>query len=130
MQHMLPLIGLVVRVIDMRSLIALSTLLLSTAASLAEVSQDCRAPDPTKAISGCTVFLQGSGISRQDLSLAHTFRADAFISQNQLDAAAKDLERAFALIPNSTPALIVRGRLHLRRSDYRRALVDLDAAVR
>jgi tetratricopeptide (TPR) repeat protein len=114
----------------MRLLIAFSAFLLSTVAALAEVSADCRSPDPTKAISGCTVFLQNSGTSRGDQAFAYSLRADAFISQNQFEAAAKDLEKAFQVAPNNTPALIVRGRLHYRRADHRRALVDLDAAVR
>src|SRR4029453_2952015 len=117
-------------VINMRLLIAFSAFLLSTVAALAEVSADCRSPDPTKAISGCTVFLQNSGTSRGDQAFAYSLRADAFISQNQFEAAAKDLEKAFQVAPNNTPALIVRGRLHYRRADHRRALVDLDAAVR
>lgn len=118
----------------MRLLIAFSAFLLSTLtatiAARAEVSADCRSPDPTKAISGCTVFLQNTGTSKADQSFAYSLRADAFISQNQLEAAAKDLERALQLVPNNTPALTVRGRLHYRRADHRRALVDLDAAVR
>jgi tetratricopeptide (TPR) repeat protein len=114
----------------MRLLIGFSALLLSNVAALAEVSTDCRSPDPTKAISGCTVFLQNSGTSKGDQAFAYTLRADAFISQNQLEAAAKDLEKAFQLAPNNTPGLIVRGRLYYRRADHKRALVDLDAAVR
>jgi tetratricopeptide (TPR) repeat protein len=114
----------------MRSLIAISVFLLSTAASLAEVSQDCRAADPAKAVSGCTIYLQNAGTSKADQALAYTFRADAFISQNQLDAAAKDLEKAFQLAPNSAAALTIRGRLYYRRLDHKKALADLDAAVR
>jgi tetratricopeptide (TPR) repeat protein len=114
----------------MRLLIALSAFLLSPVAALAEVSADCRSPDPTKAISGCTVFLQNAGTSRGDQAFAYALRADAFISQNQLEAAAKDLEKALQLAPNNTPALTVRGRLHYRNSDHKKALADLDVAVR
>jgi len=114
----------------MRLLIAFSAFLLSPVTALAEVSADCRSPDPTKAISGCTVFLQNAGTSRADQAYAYTSRADAFITQNQLEAAGKDLEKALQLVPNNTPALTVRGRLHYRRADHRRALADLDAALR
>src|SRR5262245_50948195 len=118
------------RVIDMRLSIALTAFLLSTVAALAEVSPDCRSVDPSKAISGCTIFLQNSGTSKADQAFAYALRADAFITQNQFDAAAKDLEKSFQLVPNSTPGLTVRGRLHLRRSDFKRALADVDAALR
>jgi len=118
------------KVIDMRLLIALSAFLLSTVAALAEVSAECRTPDPQRAISGCTIYLQSTSTSKADQAFAYTLRADAFISQNQLDAAAKDLEKSFQLAPNTTPALTVRGRLNYRRGDHKRALVDLDAAVR
>src|SRR5262245_41195762 len=114
----------------MRILIAFSALLLSSTAALSEVSADCKAPDPTKAISGCTVFLQNTGASRGDQAFAYTLRADAFISQNQLEAAGKDLEKALQLVPNNTPALTVRARLHYRHLDHRKALADLDVAVR
>src|SRR5262245_10686537 len=114
----------------MRILIAFSAFLLTPVAALAEVSADCNAPDPTKAISGCTVFLQNTGTNKGDQAFAYTLRADAFISQNQLEAAAKDLEKALQLVPNNTPALTVRARLSYRRGDHRRALADLDAAVR
>jgi tetratricopeptide (TPR) repeat protein len=114
----------------MRSLVAISAFLLSTSVSLAEVSQDCRAADPAKAIGGCTVFLQNTKASKGDQAFAYILRADAFIAQGQLDAAAKDLEKAFQIVPNSASGLTVRGRLHFRRADYRKALADLDAAVR
>src|SRR5262245_16811303 len=53
-------------VIDMRLLIALSALLLSTVAALSEVSTDCRSPDPQRAVSGCTIYLQSTGTSKAD----------------------------------------------------------------
>jgi tetratricopeptide (TPR) repeat protein len=114
----------------MRALFSLSALLLPTVASLAEVSQDCRAPDPAKAIGGCTIFLQNTSTNRGDQSYAYTLRADAFISLRQYDAAAKDLEKAFQLIPNNVLALATRGRLHYMRSDFKRAIADADAALR
>src|SRR5262245_19578009 len=114
----------------MRLLVATSILLLSSAACLAEVSQDCRASDPARAVSGCTVFLQTAGISRGDQALAHTLRADAFIAQNQLEAGAKDLERALQLAPNNPAALTGRGRLHFLRGDHMRALADVESVLR
>jgi tetratricopeptide (TPR) repeat protein len=114
----------------MRGLFSLSALLLPTAASLADVSQDCRAPDPAKAIGGCTIFLQNTSTNRSDQSYAYTLRADAFISLRQYDAATKDLEKALQLIPNNVLALTTRGRLHYMRSDFKRAIADADAALR
>src|SRR5262245_61754206 len=116
----------------MRARIAFSALLLclSTVASVGEVSQDCRAADPAKAISGCTIFLQATGTSRGDQAYAYALRADAFMTQRQPDAAAKDLEKAFQLAPNHVVVLTARGRLRLLRADYKGALSDLDAALR
>ena len=112
----------------MRTIVALTALLMSSAAAFADTMQECRTPDPTRAIEACTRVVQSKGETRANHVAALGLRALAHMRKQELDIALADLKRALGLDPKDVYALSLRGDMRANRLD--RALVDLNAALK
>ena len=90
----------------MRRILTLTVLLLSSTASFAQITDDCRSNDRARVVSGCTISLQNKAASNADKAEALWRRAQVFLEQNQVDAALLDLNKAFELNPKSADVLV------------------------
>ena len=114
----------------MRILVALTALLMSSAAVFADTMEDCRAPDPARAIEACSRVVQSKDETKANQVTALSLRAVAYMRKNELDKAITDLNRALNLDAKNVFALSVRGEVHIRASRYDRAVTDLTEALK
>jgi lipoprotein NlpI len=92
--------------------------------------QQCSAPDPDLAISGCTAMIQSGHETQQNLAVAFLNRGAAYLDKGQPDRAIQDYDQAIRLNPNYAAAFRNRGRAYSAKGDNDRAIADFNEAIR
>jgi tetratricopeptide (TPR) repeat protein len=108
----------------LRSVVAASLVLVSTAA-LADSKIDCLdSKDHDLRIQGCSAMIQHNP---KDVIAYHN-RGDAYGLKGDLDRAISDYTKAIELNPNFAPAYNGRGRAYTSKGDYIHAVADVTKA--
>ena len=108
----------------LRSVVAASLVLVSTAA-LADSKSDCLdSKDHDLRIQGCSAMIQHNP---KDVIAYHN-RGDAYGLKGDLDRAISDYTKAIELNPNFAPAYNGRGRAYTSKGDYVHAVADVTRA--
>jgi cytochrome c-type biogenesis protein CcmH/NrfG len=85
----------------MRILVALTALLMSSAAAFADTMEDCRRADPARSVDACSLILQAKDATKATQVEALGLRAYTYMRKNELDKAMADLKRALDLDPKT-----------------------------
>ena len=107
-----------------------SAVLLATVPAIADVVADCNSPSPERAISGCSIVIEGGSSIGMDLATAYVARGNASEAEGDHDRVIADLTKAIEMSPAMAGAYSNRANIYYRLGQLDTALADYNEAIR
>lgn len=109
--------------------LALATLTLLPAQSLADPIDDCNSNTPEYIIDGCTKLIDGDNTSDEARAIAYFNRANALDDKGDHDAAIADYTASIKLKDDYVDSYLNRGLAYFDNKDYDSAVDDFNRAI-